>query len=95
MNFEDFRRRAREAAERVAQSAPARAVLDNPGVRSAVDAAGETVRAVREEVGRAGQTVQTLVAESAVDDLAELKARLARLKDEYRSSRDENGDAVS
>jgi len=86
MNFEDIKRKAREAADRVANSSPARAVMDNPNVRGAVDVAGETFRAVRDEVGRAGRTVQHLVAEAGVDDLAELKARLAKMKADHDAS---------
>lgn len=88
MNFEDLRRRARDAAERLSESSPAQSVLNHPNVRGAVDAAGETFRAVRDEVGRASRTVQHLVAESGVDDLAELKARLAEMKADHDRARD-------
>jgi hypothetical protein len=86
MNLDDLRRRAREAAERISASGPARTVLDNQNVREAVDAAGATFRAVREEVGRASSTVHQLVVESGVDDLAELKQQLAKLKADYEGT---------
>jgi hypothetical protein len=87
MNLEEVRRRALDAAMKVATSEKGRALLTNPKFQQAIGSAFQVRQVVQERVAQAKSAFADRFDLATEDDLKSMKARLDELEKKLREKR--------
>lgn len=87
MNLEDVRRRALDAAMKVATSEKGRALLTNPKFQQAIGTAFQAKQVVEERVAQAKHAFAERFDLATEDDLKAMKTRLDELEKKLREKR--------
>lgn len=95
MNLDEVRRRAFDAAMKVAMSDKGRAVLTNPKVQQAIGTAFQVKQAVEERISQAKAQFADRFELATEDDLKAMKARLDDLEKKLREKKAEAAAAAA